>query len=317
MSYGDLEKEFINVVNHCPPFDFSKLEKILEAGADINAEGEWGNILEDTLPELGDNMWIDENTRGNDHDILDYIKFCLSHGFDARRDHGAAGAKAIWSMVYNNPCGDLLLEAIRLFLDAGADPSYCSDEDGDSLAGCYAADAFMAIFDDDPYTGEMYYTAWALLNQAALGRDTKDIRFYSDALGRRIEDIFIWDAGNRSLDESGKEKLGSVGYSPSNYLSGGLAMICDGLPLCATPGCDLMINPYAFAGKKTRKISDLNSLIGKMIADINFKANHYHFGKTGTESVDAKITFSDGMILNIKDLCLYSPEVSYLIYQLI
>ena len=107
--YGKLEDEHISLFRSGAP-DFEAAEKLIEQGADLNADGSTeDNILSEILrgywwSELGDEITDDDEETENKNPELGLnmcriIRFFLEHGFDVNKFNGCYGAQCLYALT--------------------------------------------------------------------------------------------------------------------------------------------------------------------------------------------------------------------------
>jgi len=216
--YGVLEDELIALLRRSSP-DYSAAEDLIARGADLNAQGKEKNtnilagILLDYRIGLYDEPGLYNHCKvcGNrdcahcendakyrkmvGENLLNIIRFFLSHGFDVEKDEGRYGAQCLWSLVLAT-FDRHMLDAIKLLLDAGAEDIPVNENDGYDTPGNFAAEE--ASFQDSErnyHLSNLFEAAVQIYEAVKEGRSYAGIDTYETAVGRRITGVFAEHTG--------------------------------------------------------------------------------------------------------------------------
>lgn len=259
MGFGTLEKEFCDTVGGFPPYDYTRLEALLYAGADINAFNEYNETL------LSETILNDFSNDENGPALLEYIRFMLNHGFDVTMNNGAHGGETLINLVYV-ACNPYMVEAARMLLNAGADSAYVDDHE-DVRDWYLTKSGDEAVNYNDYEASAVYATIAEMMWLQQHHRDFNTVQMYTAAIGKTVENIYICDdRWNPASFHSAAES--PIDATPALIFTGSVILTCGSLPLSVSHSLDIMVNPNDIAENKVSLHETFADVIGETIEQI-------------------------------------------------
>ena len=134
MAFGEKEREFLKLCTTCPPNIEAVRRFLVSEKIDINAvdENDEDSDLLSSFFFLFPDEAPEDCFQHNKSYLVELTRLFLEHGFDVRRNGGRVGANCLDSLMFNYS-GEELLQTASLLLEAGLDPCYYFEEDGETL----------------------------------------------------------------------------------------------------------------------------------------------------------------------------------------
>ena len=266
-----LEARLIAECQKFPP-DMVELRKIIDAGADVNAKVDDENVLSGIILGYPDGA-NGASTAGSDGRYLPaIISLFLASGFDVRKDNGAAGASCLQNLTWASH-DDYILEAAKLLLDAGADPSIDLDADEffpQTVLSWVGTKASGEIVGNGDYeSSNRFCVLYDIMDASIKGLDYHSIQNCYCCIGKRIEGIYVCSRHENELTLP--PAVRGVGYFPAAPV----IFDCEGLQLCLhNKYKNLYVDALAAREYEYRTAVDddiLKSCIGRTITAIVFE----------------------------------------------
>lgn len=296
--YRPIDLQLIDVCQQYPP-DFEQIRQLLLQGADVNAvsandpdESVMSHVI-CSYPQApgsqracGECKEIHCNECGlyvpnaDGKYLPQMIQFFLEHGFDVTQRDGLSGALALQSLIFafSDP---YILDACKLLLRAGADPSLCLYDE--SVLSAVAGEASFRASEGDHRRENLYETMYRIMEAKINGQDYWNIHYYPLCIGRRINSIFLCSDRNPC---KGIFFTGFSGLRHRNCFQGSVVLDCEGYPLCVSHCADLVVDPNIpqYARSRYNLASYFPHCLGHIITDIGFEhtsiqKDHFRYGQ--------------------------------------
>ena len=162
----------------------------------------------------------------------------LTHGFDVGRNGGLAGASCLQALIFASP-DPYVIEAEKLLLDAGADPTVAVCDE--SILTAYDGEACFQHGERNPRLSNFYHTMSEIARAAVRREPYRDIEFFEACIGKRIEKIEMACTGvtpSRAIYDHGP--LFRRYY---NCFASPILFCCEGKDLCVNRYGDIWVDP--------------------------------------------------------------------------
>ena len=295
------DQQLIDACRKYPP-DFIQIQQLLAQGADVNGASPWDPddcVLSEIIkgyPEVSElreaycKSCLDEDCEGCGLAILEadgrylpqIIQFFLEHGFDVTAEEGRRGAMCLQCLTWSS-YDPYILDACRLLLNAGADPSLCpySDPLNESSVLSWVGTKASAArcCDHDHVTANLFETMYQIMDARIKGKNDALIEHFSICIGRQIDRVLLC-ADDRPMGGVFTSLVPSS--HPQNNFINTVVMDCGGKMLCVSRYVDLYVDPHII--ENTSEILDLAphfaQCMGHTISGIDFSHRELQEGAT-------------------------------------
>ncbi len=140
MPFKEKEQQLLQCCLACPP-DMDGICRMLAEEVNVNACDGDDTLLSEVIAGFGRH----EQTTGqpcNGKALADIVRLFLQRGFDVRGQNGRTGAVCLVMLMFAL-YDDAMLSIADMLLEAGADPCYLFEDDGETLL---EAVRFEAVF---------------------------------------------------------------------------------------------------------------------------------------------------------------------------
>lgn len=271
--YRPVDQQLIDACREYPP-DFAGIQKILSQGADVNAissEDPDRSVITEIIycyPEIIELQAAacprceDEDCSGcslyaphaDGRYLPQIIQLLLENGFDAAREDGIAGARALLHLIWSSQ-DKYILDSCKLLLRAGADPTLCPyPGDPETVLTAVAGEASFQFCERNLLLGNLYETMYQIMKAASKGWNFEQIHLYDLCVGRQIDSVTLC-----SEEKFCKGIFASrlPGLRRKAYFQDTILLSCENVPLCISPHLDLIVNPNL--SQRTKAHKDLTS----------------------------------------------------------
>jgi len=317
--YGLLEDALIDACTEFPP-DFAKIRRMIQAGANLNAVSskdskEEGNILSEIIKGLswgGESIYLiceecEEETcekcELKDEEIdgrwlPSIVELFLQNGFDLGRRGGSVGADCLKSLTWST-YDKYILDAAKILLKAGADPTYEDKEDGGTVMGWVSTkeSAAECIYEDHCQSN-LFHTLYEIMDAQVKGEDIDQIFFFDKCIGRKINQVLLCSEENAC---KGIFSITTPQMQYENCFAEPLVFWCEEVPLCVTEYVDEIVDYRTMRKAKTKQ--DVSSFfadcLGQTITAIDFESKKVTKGSTCYTQPITMIRLSNGKTICI------------------
>ena len=271
--FGETEDRLRDACNVYPP-DFAEIERLMAQCADISVVAEKDpdeSILSDIIlwyPDVAVIKQLDQDEPLNGRYLPQIVKLFLDHGFDVHRGEGRVGAKCLSNLMHSSK-DVYMLEAEKLLLDAGADPTIRIDE-YDAIEAYWGEESFLFSEGDDRLAS-LYHTMAKIAEAASEKKDYRGIEIVLSCIGKRIDRIELACA-----ETIPKKTVYNVGFPVPKYKNCFLSPIvfhCEGKALCVDRHASIWVDPNVPQEAK-RMLSiekHFPDCVGHRITDVEFR----------------------------------------------
>ncbi len=209
--YGKLEDELISLFRSGAP-DFEAAEKLIEQGADLNADGSTeDNVLSEILQgywwsESGDEIPDDDEETENKNPELGLnmcriIRFFLEHGFDVNKFNGCYGAQCLYALTLST-FDKYMIEATKILFDAGARNGTTSrrgESDSTPWEFIGSEGSYQDTCEQDHECGNVFEAVYQMYLAIDQGRPYKGIDSFHTAIGKTIQKVYAVKDGDKPI----------------------------------------------------------------------------------------------------------------------
>lgn len=292
--YGDLEDKIICLFRSGAP-DFETANKLIELGADLNAEGKYDD--ENILSEIIAGYWWTETGGGyceqecSKEDcrgcrfnknpdcgaaLLSVIRFFLNNGFDVTKNNHSYGAQCLHALVVS-VFDKHIIDAAKIFFDAGAKNVSSSENEEDfPLDFAEMERGYQYVCCHDHHLGNIYHAVCQVYYAIENEQPYQGIDSYEAAFGKIIRKVLAEKNGS-------EEVFYNIDYPNSkhdNCFSGTLYFVFDGGVLIITQYVNLWVDSV-IPNIEISDVSDrFSDIIGTSIKNITFEHNEVLDGTT-------------------------------------
>lgn len=200
--FNTLEQQLFDVCK-TEPGAIEKIEALLRGGADVNHPGlvkPGHSLLAEIILGFGRYGMTDVlncckqcrqqlNTPVTGNQMVRIIRLFLEYGFDVSRENGAYGGECLYSLLYSTYDAPVL-EAARLLLQAGADPTW--KKEGTTLEQLIKTERSAAwSIHKNRFRESLYFSFHLMIKAAAQHQNPARIHLFTDCIGQRISGVLL------------------------------------------------------------------------------------------------------------------------------
>ena len=266
--YGKYEDKLLDLMAEGNA-DFVQADKLIAAGADINASSDNNdeNILSYIILEY--RMNHRKNVGKKLYKIVEYF---LSKGFDVNKNDGKYGASCLEAIKFAT-YDPYTIDLAKLLLDAGArNVSYDDKRGYDTLHEFFSTESsFQRVCCDDEHLSNIFESVYQVFEAQKNGRDYHGVDWYGKAVGQHICKVYVEDShfDNFMCDLYYKKNKESLQFSDTIY------MVLDEGVLIIEPNLEMWMDNN-LPDKTVLDVSDkFKSILGFKIENITFKRNDF------------------------------------------
>lgn len=266
--YGKYEDKLLDLMAEGNA-DFVQADKLIAAGADINASSDNNdeNILSYIILEY--RMNHRKNVGKKLYKIVEYF---LSKGFDVNKNDGKYGASCLEAIKFAT-YDPYTIDLAKLLLDAGArNVSYDDKRGYDTLHEFFSTESsYQRLCCDDEHLSNIFESVYQVFEAQKNGRDYHGVDWYGKAVGQHICKVYVEDShfDNFMCDLYYKKNKESLQFSDTIY------MVLDEGVLIIEPNLEMWMDNN-LPDKTVLDVSDkFKSILGFKIENITFKRNDF------------------------------------------